>query len=391
MENKILRIAFVGVPISDDVAKCAREFEFEAVAMDSSGDVLKKELVRFSPDILFVHARILNQVFSAVPTQNRPSIFLAVEEGAADLPAALEAGVADDMVLLPIRRLDFLARLRWHQHLHALRSVEGINDSVRRLVQKVEEDIVFAQKIQRRLIKDRFPPMQGVSIKSRYWCGLRSGGDYFDVFEFADKNHIGFLLTDASSYGLSTAFLNSMIHLPSQLGPEEIQNPAKMVRRICAGLGESLSEKDQLSIFYGVLDRKSFVLEYIGFGKVFANVQKANGASQWIVNGQEPALTTKTLDLVQPERVREVAFEPEDRLMLLSDGVEEILERPLDGFLSQIEDRDPQIVLNEISFALRNKQDPDGEEAMAGEHPMPPQDCSVLLIDVAKNILRLAR
>ena len=57
-------------------------------------------------------------------------------------------------------------------------------------------------------------------------------------------------------------------------------------------------------------------------------------------------------------------------------------------FLDGLEDRDPQSVINEVSFAIRSQHDPKGEEA---ESPMPPQDCSVLLIDVAKNVLRLAR
>jgi hypothetical protein len=63
----------------------------------------------------------------------------------------------------------------------------------------------------------------------------------------------------------------------------------------------------------------------------------------------------------------------------------------LEKFFRQ--ERDPQELINEMAFRLRqgvSRQLSEGERE-EGEAPMPPQDCSVLFFEVAKNVLRLAR
>lgn len=389
MSREKLRIGFLAVSSPEWLATLPREFEIEFKSWSTEAE-LKQEYDKFRPDVLVTTAAHVSQAFAKAPKDARPTIFVVCPESMNEVPTVVGAGVADDILTLPLRRLDFLARLRWHGYLKSLRELEGIHAGVNRLVQKIEEDIVLAQKIQRRLIKDRFPPMQGLTVKSKYWCGLRSGGDYFDIFEFADKNHIGVLLSDASSYQLSTAFINSMINLPSRLDLKDIANPLQTVSKIAEGVRESMVDKDQLSIFYGVLDRKSFLMRYVNFGKIFAQAQSASGKVQWLASGSDPAITTRTFDLFTKDRVSEVVLEPEDRIVLLSDGVEETIAGPLGPFLEKIEDRDPQTILNEIGFAMRARQEAD-KDADADDLAMPPQDCSVLVLDVAKNVLRLAR
>lgn len=388
-EMKPLKVALVGVEENEELKALAREYALELRGI--SGAELKRGLSDFGPDVVIADEKTLSSAFASVPQEARPSIFLAVNEGAREFPAALDAGLADDVIVRPFRRLELLSRLRWHNYLHALRSVEGINANVRKLTQRIEEDLVFAQKIQRRLIKDRFPPMSGISIKSKYWCGLKGGGDYFDVFEFADKNHIGFILTDVSSYKLSSAFISAMLALPARLDGEAIRDPQATVRRIHGELRERMDEKETYSIFYGVLDRKSFVMRYVAFGSVFLGLQSARGARDWIYKGSEDPLTRESEVALAARKPVEISFEPEDRLYIVSDGLEESLETPIPKFLDAIEDRDPQAIVNEVSFAIRTKHDPDGTDAAEGETPMPPQDCSLLVVDVAKNILRLAR
>lgn len=388
---KPLKVAFVGVEITKLVQSVAKEYSLEARAVATDGDAMKRALKDFSPDVVIADGKFISQVYSCVPQESRPSIFVVADENGNEFPTALDAGLADDVILMPFRRLELLSRLRWHSYLHSLRSVEGLNAGVTRLIHKLEEDLVFAQKIQRRLIKDRFPPMSGITIKSKYWCGMKGGGDYFDVFEFADKNYVGFLLTDVSSYKLSTAFITAMMQLPAKLGTDEIRDPQATVARIYSELKEKMDDKESFSIFYGVLDRRSFVLRYVAFGKVFLNLQSAAGGREWLYKGDRNALARDAEKTIQSAQAAEISFEPEDRLLILSDGLESSLETSVPKFLDGISERDPQSVMNEFSFALRSKHDPEGEEAANGDYPMLPEDCSVLLVDVAKNILRLAR
>jgi sigma-B regulation protein RsbU (phosphoserine phosphatase) len=217
---------------------------------------------------------------------------------------------------------------------------------------------------------------------------MKGGGDYFDVFEFADKNTVGFLLTDVSSYKLSSAFISTMMHLPASLGPEDMRDPVRTVGFIHSELLDRMGATDHMSIFYGVLDRKSFQMRYVAFGNLSLAFESARRERNWIYRSARSPLSSGSGELISRTKVDEMNFEPEDRLYLFSDGVEEGVGKAVPSFLDAIQDRDPQAVINEVSFAIRTQHDPKGED---GEAPMPPQDCSVLMLDVAKNILRLAR
>ena len=52
-----------------------------------------------------------------------------------------------------------------------------------------------------------------------------------------------------------------------------------------------------------------------------------------------------------------------------------------------------QELMNDMAFRLRKKLEVEADEPVTAESefPMPPQDCSVLVMELAQNVLRLAR
>ena len=126
-------------------------------------------------------------------------------------------------------------------------------------------------------------------------------------------------------------------------------------------------------------------------GSVFAIHRNAHGAHTWIANGKSPALEKGR---AQIGAVKETLLEPGDRFVLCSDGWNEGLggtfEKTLAGFLGT--HPESQDLLNEMAYALRKGVEKDlDQDEKTEEFPMPPQDCSVLIFDVAKNLLRLAK
>lgn len=335
-------------------------------------------------DIFIVDPQIANEMAANCDADARPSIFIAIDEKS-PLPAAFQEGYVDDILVLPLRALDVHRIIRMHENLVSLREVEKTSKGIPQLVKKLQEDISLAQKIQRRLIKDKFPPMGGLSIKSKYWCGLKSGGDYFDVFEFPDGNHVGIILSDSSSYSLSTQLLGSLMQFSAHVGAKEKNDPGLIVKSLFGKLQDALKEKDQLSLFYGVLDRKTFELRYVECGTVFVQWQNKE-EKKWVAQGLGKPLSLQ--NIVVPE-TKEVSIEPGDRLILLSDGWTDGLANGIKDIPEEVEAHD---LITELSFRLRKNVeknlDPD---EVSEEFPMPPQDCSVVVIDIAKNLLRLAK
>ncbi len=334
-----------------------------------------------SADILLLREEELRSAAIHCVSATRPSFVVLVDDGTT-IPAAYAEGIADDLLTLPPRRMDLIRLIGLHHHMHALRSLENSSKAIPQLVKKLQEDVQLAQKIQRRLIREKFPAMSGIKVKSKYWCGMKSGGDYFDVFEFPDENHIGFLLSDSSSYSLSNSFLGSLLQFSTHLAAHDPSDPSKILENLFGKMKEEMKEKDQFSILYGILNRKNYQLRTVSCGSLFALHEPANGVPAWIADGKSAPLTKLSKEF---PKYTETSLDPEDRLILLSDGWQSSTGESVKSIAERLvpANKDGQDLVNEFAFALHQKsEEPDS---------MPPEDCSILILEIAKNVLRLAR
>jgi phosphoserine phosphatase RsbU/P len=322
----------------------------------------------------------------------RPFVAVLAKDGQ-NIPETFREGLADDLFVLPPRALEIEQLLRHFELVHALRELEQSSSAIPGLVRKLQEDIQLAEKIQRRLIREKFPPLGPLSIKSKYWCGLKSGGDYFDIFEFPGGTHAGIILSDSSSYSLSTSLINALMHFSLQVGKDELEDPARILGALFAKVRDGMKEKDRLSILYGVLDRRTFAFHYVCCGSLFVLQRKKNGELVWSAAGEQPPLS---LDRKEIPPTRTLPMEPGERLLLASDGWAEAIGQPVPPLLERMvkeTEGDGQDLFNSMAFELRRHLEATEEESEGGdgEFPMPPQDCSVLLFELAANALRLAR
>lgn len=312
---------------------------------------------------------------------SQASLWVTAARGGQATPQSLSEGWADDLLLLPAERLDMVARLRWHNHLVQLRDLERSARAVPDLVAKLEADLLLAEKIQRRLIRDKFPPIQGLGLKSKYWCGLKAGGDYFDVFEYADGQHVGVLLTDCSSYSLSSALLGSLMQLALQGSKEAAPKAEEVVRKIAEKLQPEMKEKDRLSIFFGLLNRRTYELRYVAYGDQW--LLQSGKHFTWHLKGDAAeAIHAQTKLSAEP---RQLKLDASDRLLLLSDGFREAMGAELDHLAEEKlrpgGEKDLHSLVNDFGYALHKGS---GKE-------MPAQDCSLLLFEVPARALRLAQ
>jgi serine phosphatase RsbU (regulator of sigma subunit) len=296
------------------------------------------------------------------------------------VPETLSAGLVDDLLLTPIRPMELLGKLKHVEHLARVNELLSANSSLKTLIEKFEEDLRTARAIQRSLIPEKFSQVPGLKVTHKYLSGLKSGGDYLDFFEFGDNTHVGILMSDSSGYGLSSAFMSVILKLAMKLSKDEARSPAATVERIFEELSVTMKPAEQLSILYGILNRKTFELVYTGCGSVRLVRQRSGGpgepgnlTAEPLCRGQRFMLSDRRLQLL-----------PEDRVVLLSDGFADTFEsaNALDRALGQAYGDDPMGLINEFTFRVKRGLDSDD---------MPAQDCSVMVIDVEKRAMRLAK
>ncbi|MGE4232783.1 MAG: PP2C family protein-serine/threonine phosphatase [Bacteriovoracia bacterium] len=296
------------------------------------------------------------------------------------LPEPMLSGDVDDLLLLPLRNADVISKVRSAQMWKGSKDLLAINATVKDLIENLQEDLRVAREMQKGLIPEKFKQVYGFKVLHKYLCGLKSGGDYLDFFEFEDGNHVGILLSDSTGYGISSSFMSVILRLALKMSREETVSPSKTIQKVFQELLPTMKAHESISIFYGVLNRKTFELKYVTAGNVEFLI--SNDKITRSLSGNNPALNA---DLKPTFKEQSLFVHPGERLLFISDGfysefksTKELLES-----MSEFKEKESLEVINELVFRVRKK--------LLTDDDMPEQDCSVLILDVEKKALRLAQ
>jgi sigma-B regulation protein RsbU (phosphoserine phosphatase) len=342
----------------------------------SSGSVDAKHAVFVDGDMpAFELVQVLANIDRAAN-----GVFLVVHEDAA-VPSLWIEGQVDDVLVRPLRTLEVLSRLRQYQQMLDVQELNELNAVYQETVLSLQSDLKLAERMQKSKLPFRFPDVRGFKVTSRYLAGTRSGGDYVDLGESRDGQQVAIVLTDSSSYRLSSALLDSLPRVMSQLSIEDTRSCITTARSIRDGVLQTLNEKDQLSLFYGVLSRKDYRLRFLNLGT--SRIFYAGKEMPFTELGSQGAAIVRASG-VRTETEGEVWLEPEGRLALLSDGFVEAAGgvAAVLALLNKHRSQPAVDSVNELAFLVK--------APLIGEDDLPSQDCTVIVFDVDSRLIRLA-
>jgi sigma-B regulation protein RsbU (phosphoserine phosphatase) len=305
------------------------------------------------------------------------SVVLVLEQSEI-IPDAECLSDVDDLIVSPFRTAEVISVLRHHHQKLAM-------ESLMEEASLVASDMNAANSLLERILMEktpkRFSGIKGIQVMSRHLSGLRPGGDYFDVFESEKKDFVNFLLVDSSNYGISSALLGMILSSSARIASSAESSPSHWVRAIFTEIKTALGDTGHFSIFFGRLNRRDFSLHYQLFGSIESYLMHPTGkGSRLRKHGGE--IKAESEPGVSEEFV--IQLEPKDRLVILSDGFvsgaggDESLER----IFCEKQEQDPFTLVNELAFQIKSKLSP-GEV-------FPGEDCSAVVIDIEKRVLRLA-
>jgi serine phosphatase RsbU (regulator of sigma subunit) len=326
----------------------------------------------------------LESVLSGISRPGRSILLLHVEGDA--LPPAFSEGRVDDLLLFPLRPLELLSKLRQHEQMRLWEQVSRMNEALGGVIDRLREDMSVAERLQKARLPVRFPEIKGFKVTSRYLAGMKSGGDYFDLAESSDGRQLALILTDSSSYGLSSAVVSSIVRVASRLTVEQSRSVRELVRAFYEELLTPLGPSDRLSMFYGVLSRKDYVLRYLNLGSSRAFHRSGSGRFTMLPCQGGPLSQGSRHSLGGSAVLQEASLTlaPSDRLVLLSDGYLELLggEDPARELLDRFAHKPAEDLLNELAFQTKSRLANPREE-------LPAQDSSALVFDVDAKVMRL--
>ncbi len=293
-------------------------------------------------------------------------------------PEEFKQGLVDDVLVHPFRELEVLSKLQHYRQTQMWNEVSDLNASFSTSLGRLSEDLKLVERLQKAKLPSRFTDVKGVKVVSRYLAGMRSGGDYFDIADSRDGKLLSLVLSDSSSYGLSSAVLNILMRVTMKLSSEEVRSSYDTVRKIQEEIHLTLGEKDRLSLFYGIISRQDWKLRYLNLGTSRAfYAAPGKGFEELPAQGGSIAAGSKLPDGGEQER----GLEPEGRLVLLSDGFVETMggAAATGELLDRHRSGDAMDSLNEMVFRLKSK--------FQEEDDLPEQDCTAVALDVDSRVV----
>jgi phosphoserine phosphatase RsbU/P len=182
---------------------------------------------------------------------------------------------------------------------------------------KIDEELRTAYVIQSRLLPAQLPAIDGYCFAGVNRPCKTVSGDYYDVVVRPD-GRIYFVIADVSGKGITAALVMSSVATAFQIFTRSDPAPADLLREINATLAPKTAPTKFITLFAGVLDPASGVVEFANGGHVPP-----------LVIGRDGVRTLKTTDLVvglfptAQYRNQSVELAPGDSLVMFTDGVTE--------------------------------------------------------------------
>jgi sigma-B regulation protein RsbU (phosphoserine phosphatase) len=185
--------------------------------------------------------------------------------------------------------------------------------------QRFEQEISIARDMQQALLPRGFRDFPHLAITGTSCPCLAVGGDYFDVFPLSD-DRAAFLIADVSGKGLGAAFLTTMLQ-GALLGMTIAPDPASVFNQLNRFLCEHAEIGRYATMFFGILGRDGR-LEFINAGHPSPLLLRHGDIAEPFTEGSFP------VGLIPGDHYASarVELQPDDTLILFSDGVTEAMD-----------------------------------------------------------------
>ncbi len=195
-------------------------------------------------------------------------------------------------------------------------------------------DHEVAETLQRSLLPERLPAIDGLKLEARYLpaaSGSAIGGDWYDALEL-DERRVAVVVGDVVGHGLRAAAAMGQIRNAFRAYALLGSSPAETLGRLNRLLAVD-GHDFMATAFHAIVDRESGVVEYCSAGHPPAVVVDA-GTSRLLEQGRSVPLGT-----AEPVAYRDARTTVASgaTLLLYTDGLVERRAEPLDGRLRLLE------------------------------------------------------
>ena len=217
-------------------------------------------------------------------------------------------------------------------------TLERLNGQLETHNDRMSRDLEAAARIQQSLLPAEGFSADGLDVAWEYVPCDELAGDFLNYFPL-DEDHIALYVVDVSGHGVASSLLSvavarsmtrnvSTSSILAKLG-EDTQPEIAPPHEVAAELNRRFPMEEQgelyFTMFYGVLHRKTGVLQYVSAGHVPPVIMRKGQAPEILPAEGFAVGWIEGIDY----DLEEVALQPGDRLFVFSDGVPEAMDQDL--------------------------------------------------------------
>jgi len=186
-------------------------------------------------------------------------------------------------------------------------------------LRQLESELELSQVVQRGLLPQEVPSIEGMNIAALNRPAQIVGGDYFDFLNFKDGTH-GLVMADVSGHGVSAGMFMSSLQTAFHTMVPEADSPVSVLERINRLYIHNIKFTTFVTIFFGKYDPQTRILTYANAGHNSAYLYRMGTNQEIWLRPTGPAIGLMEGLTIHKD---EIQLEPGDILLLYTDGITE--------------------------------------------------------------------
>ena len=227
-------------------------------------------------DVMMPHKdgfQVIEELRNIEDTKNVPVILVTARGQTEDKVLGLDTG-ADDYITKPFDLREVTARVE--AVLGRTRPIKYINPLMHAMGDKFSEEglqqlaghLQAAAAIQRKLLPERAPSLEGFDLETLLQSSTSVSGDFYDFIPL-NETQIGLVLGDVKGNGIPAALLMVMIRTALRLLCHEEDSPASILKRINDLVVRDTEADLFATMVYGILDIANSTFTYSNGGHCY--------------------------------------------------------------------------------------------------------------------------
>lgn len=201
----------------------------------------------------------------------------------------------------------------------------------RNMLSAVQQDLDTAARIQQKILPQDFPAFpekKEFSVYAEMHTAKEVGGDFYDFF-FIDETHLGFVIGDVSGKGVPASIYMAVSRTMLKAIASQIHDPAQCLQTVNAMLIPESDISTFVTIFYGVLDIETGLIDYCNGGHNLPYIVREDGSVEQVENTE--GLLLGKIEAIDYQS-KQIQLKPNEKILLYTDGLTEAMNEEEDMY-----------------------------------------------------------